>query len=77
MNLSRWRDVNTLFHSLLEPERQLYFEQIGYRLRSVQIQHADWDEDFYRRFEDVLGRIPRSDLRRDYFTAVLEKPVDA
>ncbi len=33
-----------------------------------------WDEEFYRRFEDVLGRIPRWDLERDFFTAVLEKP---
>lgn len=51
-----------------------YIEQIGYRLRRIQFQEAAWDEDFYLRFEDKLGRIPRTDLVRDYFLAVLEKP---
>ncbi len=32
------------------------------------------DEAFYGRFEDVLGRYPRVDLERGFFTAVLEKP---
>ncbi|MGI8881578.1 MAG: hypothetical protein ACR2KJ_13945 [Jatrophihabitans sp.] len=32
------------------------------------------NDEFYRRIEDVLGRIPRTDLERDFFLAVLEKP---
>lgn len=51
-----------------------YFHDIGFRLRWVGFQKGVWDEDFYQRFEDVLGRIPRWDLERDFFTAVLEKP---
>lgn len=51
-----------------------YILEIGFRLRRLTFQEAEWDEPFYRRFEDVLGRFPRSDLRRDYFLAVLEKP---
>jgi hypothetical protein len=31
------------------------------------------DEPFYRRFEDLLGRYPRSDLEKDFFTVVLRK----
>ena len=30
-----------------------------------------WDEEFYRRFEDVLGRYPRTDLERDFLNAHL------
>jgi hypothetical protein len=33
------------------------------------------DIAFYRRFEDVLGRYPRFDLTKDFFTVVLEKPI--
>jgi SAM-dependent methyltransferase len=32
------------------------------------------DEPFYARFEDVLGRYPRTDLTRDYVLLVLRKP---
>jgi cyclopropane fatty-acyl-phospholipid synthase-like methyltransferase len=53
-----------------------YIHDIGYRLRQLSFTEAEWDEDFYQRFEDVLGRIPRWDLKRDFFTAVLEKPAD-
>jgi SAM-dependent methyltransferase len=47
---------------------------LGFRVRHLAFQEADWDEEFYRRFEDVLGRFPRTDLSRDFFTATLEKP---
>jgi SAM-dependent methyltransferase len=51
-----------------------YIADIGFILRHVAFQETDWDEEFYRRFEDVLGRFPRTDLKRDFFLAVLEKP---
>lgn len=51
-----------------------YFADIGFRLRRLSIQNADWDEDFYQRFFDVLGQFPVTDLKQDFFLAVLEKP---
>jgi hypothetical protein len=51
-----------------------YLGEIGFRLRQLSFDEASWDEEFYRRFEDVLGRIPIRDLKRDFFTAVLQKP---
>lgn len=53
-----------------------YIHDIGYRLRSLSFDGAQWDQEFYERFEDVLGRVPITDLQRDFFTAVLEKPAD-
>jgi SAM-dependent methyltransferase len=47
----------------------------GFVIRSVLFDVTPLDVAFYRRFEDVLGRYPREDLERDYFTAVLERPV--
>lgn len=67
---SSWVNKLSWYHY----ERYIY--HVGYRFRRLQFQDADWDEEFYQRFEDVLGRIPRSDLKRDYFLAVLEKPLD-
>ena len=32
------------------------------------------DQAFYARFEPILGRYPRTDLQRDFFQVVLEKP---
>lgn len=49
----------------------------GFRLRRLNFQECEWDEPFYRRFEDVLGRFPAQDLKRDFFLAVLQKPLDA
>jgi hypothetical protein len=47
---------------------------IGFRIRALRFTGQPIDEDFYRRFEAVLGRYPRSDLARDFFEVVLEKP---
>jgi SAM-dependent methyltransferase len=52
-----------------------YLGEIGFRLRKLSFNESAWDEEFYRRFEDVLGRIPIRDLKRDFFTAVIEKPL--
>ena len=51
-----------------------YFADVGFRVRRLTIQETPIDEAFYARFEDVLGRFPRTDLRQDFFLAVLEKP---
>jgi SAM-dependent methyltransferase len=51
-----------------------YFERIGFKIRTVRFTERKIDEDFYQRFEDVLGRYPRYDLTKDFFLAVLEKP---
>lgn len=51
-----------------------YFLDVGFTVRRLSIQVSEFDEPFYRRFEDVLGRFPRTDLTQDFFLAVLEKP---
>jgi len=51
-----------------------YIDEIGFGLPHVSFTESPFDEEFYRRFEDVLGRYPRRDLTRDYVLMVLEKP---
>jgi SAM-dependent methyltransferase len=51
-----------------------YFRDVGYETRMLRFTERALDEAFYKRFEDVLGRYPRFDLTRDFFTVVLEKP---
>lgn len=53
---------------------EAYFEEMGFRIRAAWFDLYPLDEDFYVRFEDVLGRYPRRDLERGFFTAILEKP---
>jgi len=50
------------------------FETIGFKTRMLRFSERELDEEFYERFEDVLGRYPRWDLTKDFFTVVLEKP---
>ena len=47
---------------------------IGFRIRALRFTGQPIDEAFYQRFQSVLGRYPRSDLARDFFEVVLEKP---
>jgi SAM-dependent methyltransferase len=49
----------------------------GFVVRRLTFQECEWDEEFYRRFEDRLGRVPTQDLRRDFFLVVLQKPEEA
>jgi SAM-dependent methyltransferase len=51
-----------------------YFREIGFRVRYLKFWDTFWDEAFYKRFESVLGRFPKDDLKRDFFVVVLEKP---
>jgi SAM-dependent methyltransferase len=46
----------------------------GFRILSLRFDRYPLDEAFYARFEDVLGRYPRQDLERGFFTVILEKP---
>ncbi|GLY14829.1 hypothetical protein Kisp01_18440 [Kineosporia sp. NBRC 101677] len=54
---------------------EFYADQLGFEIAHRAFTETPIDEDFYTRFEDVLGRYPRADLRRDYFLLVLRKPV--
>lgn len=55
-------------------EYEDHFARIGFAVRAVHFRETPIDEEFYARFESVLGRYPRSDLARDFFEVVLEKP---
>jgi SAM-dependent methyltransferase len=46
----------------------------GFRILSLRFDRYPLDEAFYARFEDILGRYPRQDLERGFFTVILEKP---
>jgi SAM-dependent methyltransferase len=46
----------------------------GFRIRRLRFRERPVDEAFYARFEGILGRYPRADLRRDFFEVILERP---
>lgn len=48
-----------------------YFELLGFDIERVWTTGCQFDEDFYRRFEDRLSRYPRFDLARDFIYAVV------
>jgi SAM-dependent methyltransferase len=47
--------------------------EAGFRILSLRFDRYPLDEAFYARFEDILGRYPRQDLERGFFTVILEK----
>jgi len=53
---------------------EAHIQEAGFRIRSLRFDHYPLDEAFYTRFEGVLGRYPRRDLERGFFTVILEKP---
>ena len=55
-------------------EYEDHFARIGFRVRRATFRETPLDEAFYARFESVLGRYPRTDLQRDFFQVILEKP---
>ncbi|MEO8229710.1 MAG: methyltransferase domain-containing protein [Chloroflexota bacterium] len=57
-------------------EYENHFRRLGFRIKALRFTETDLDESFYRRFEGILGRYPKSDLTRDFFQVVLEKPAD-
>lgn len=52
-------------------EYHAYFEALGFSVIDCSYSTLKWDEAFYRRFEDVLGRYPRADLERDFINVHL------
>ena len=50
-----------------------YFEITGFKVERVKFRVTPIDEDFYRRFADVLERFPRYDLERRFINALLVK----
>ncbi|GAA3591421.1 hypothetical protein GCM10022223_02440 [Kineosporia mesophila] len=54
---------------------EYYADLLGFEVAHRAFTQSPIDEDFYSRFEDVLGRYPRADLQRDYFLLVLRKPL--
>ena len=46
----------------------------GFTIEMVNFTERPLDEEFYKRFEDVLGRYPKWDLTKEFFVAVLRKP---
>ena len=55
-------------------EYENHFNRIGFEMLSLRFSESGFDEQFYRRFEGILGRYPRWDLSRDFFHVVLTKP---
>jgi ubiquinone/menaquinone biosynthesis C-methylase UbiE len=55
-------------------EYEDHFARIGFQVRRTTFRETPLDEEFYARFESILGRYPRTDLERDFFQVVLEKP---
>jgi SAM-dependent methyltransferase len=54
---------------------EYYADLLGFEVAHRSFTETPIDEDFYRRFEDILGRYPRTDLTRDYLLLVLQKPL--
>jgi len=54
---------------------EYYADILGFEVAHRAFTETPIDEEFYTRFEDVLGRYPRTDLRRDYLLMVLRKPL--
>jgi SAM-dependent methyltransferase len=53
---------------------EYYADRLGFEVASRHFTETPVDESLYARFEGVLGRYPRADLRRDYVLLVLRKP---
>lgn len=51
-----------------------YFKRVGFEVLDESFSTTQIDEDFYLRFEEILGRYPRSDLEKDFLNVVL-RPV--
>jgi len=48
-----------------------YFDRVGFEVLKEWFSTTPIDEGFYVRFEEILGRYPRSDLERDFINVVL------
>ncbi len=50
---------------------QEYFDLVGFDVEQTWVSQKPLDEEFYHRFEDVLGRYPEFDLVRDFIYAIV------
>jgi SAM-dependent methyltransferase len=50
------------------------FRGAGFEIKALSFDLYPLDETFFHRFEDILGRYPRVDLERGFFSVILEKP---
>jgi cyclopropane fatty-acyl-phospholipid synthase-like methyltransferase len=62
---SAWVNKLTAAHYLT------YFDRLDFTVEKLWWTKSEIDEDFYRRFEDILGRYPRYDLERDFINVIL------
>lgn len=51
-----------------------HFAELGLETLRENFSKKPFDVEFYNRFEDMLGRYPRSDLEKDFIKVVLRKP---
>ncbi len=72
----RGRDVDgaSCVDRLTWAEYDRAIARVGFRMESLDFSESEFDDAFYQRFEDILGRYPRWDLTRDFFRVVLRKP---
>jgi SAM-dependent methyltransferase len=61
-------------NKLVAAEYEAYFRLLGFTIDSIDFTMRPFDEPFYARFEEKLGRYPRLDLQRDFITAVITRP---
>ena len=61
-------------NKLVAAEYEAYFRLVGFAIESIGFTLRPFDEPFYARFEEKLGRYPRLDLQRDFIIAVLRRP---
>ena len=61
-------------NKLVAAEYEAYFRLLGFTIDFIDFTMRPFDEPFYARFEDKLGRYPRLDLQRDFITAVVTRP---
>jgi 2-polyprenyl-3-methyl-5-hydroxy-6-metoxy-1,4-benzoquinol methylase len=64
--------VNKMTHAHYE----MYLSRIGFTRHATHVSPSNFDEAFYERFEDVLGRYPRYDLSHDFLHLILGPAVD-
>lgn len=62
--------VNTLTWEQYEN----HFHRLGFTIKMLRFSEREFDEEFYKRFEDVLGKYPKWDLTKDFFNVIVEKP---
>jgi 2-polyprenyl-3-methyl-5-hydroxy-6-metoxy-1,4-benzoquinol methylase len=65
--------VNKLTHSHYET----YLREIGFARHATSLSPSKFDEEFYQRFHDRLGRYPRYDLSHDFIYLTLGPRSDA